>query len=215
LIFFVLLLGFVIPSLLVDTANAWFAWALLATAPLFLLFTASVAVAILRHQLYDIDRLVSRTLTYGLLTVVLGTLYAGAVVVLGQALDPRGGDSALAVAASTLLVAASFRPLRHRIQSTVDRRFNRRRYDAARTAEAFSVRLREQVDLDRLSADLLAVVERAMEPTTVWLWLRPPSGMPGTRPGGRNRQRAVDRLAGAMPAAAPNLAEIADEQGDI
>ena len=89
LIFFVLLLGFVMPSLLVDTANAWFAWALLATASLFLLFTASVAVAILRHHLYDINRLVSRTLTYGLLTVVLGTLYAGAVVGLGQALNPE------------------------------------------------------------------------------------------------------------------------------
>ena len=86
---FVLLLGFVMPSLLVDTANAWFAWALLATAPLFLLFTASVAVAILRHHLYDINRLVSRTLTYGLLTVGLGTLYAGAVVDLGQALNPE------------------------------------------------------------------------------------------------------------------------------
>jgi hypothetical protein len=86
---FVLLLGFVMPSLLVDTANAWFAWALLATASLFLLFTASVAVAILRHHLYDINRLVSRTLTYGLLTVVLGTLYAGAVVGLGQALNPE------------------------------------------------------------------------------------------------------------------------------
>jgi hypothetical protein len=86
---FVLLLGFVMPSLLVDTANAWFAWALLATAPLFLLFTASVAVAILRHHLYDINHLVGRTLTYGLLTAVLGTLYAGAVVGLGQALNPE------------------------------------------------------------------------------------------------------------------------------
>ena len=147
------------------------------------MFTASVAVAILRHHLYDINRLVSRTLTYGLLTVVLGTLYAGAVVVLGQALNPRGGDSPLAVAASTLLVAALFRPLRHRIQGTVDRRFNRSRYDAARSVEAFSARLREQVDLDRLSADLLAVVEQTMEPTTVWLWLRPQRNHPaGDRP---------------------------------
>ena len=146
------------------------------------MFTASGAVAILHHHLYDIDRLVSRTLTYGLLTVVLGTLYAGAVVVLGQALNPRGGDSPLAVAASTLLVAVLFRPLRHRIQATVDRRFNRSRYDTARTVEAFSARLREQVDLDRLSADLLAVVGQTMEPTTLWLWLRPPAQPSGRRP---------------------------------
>jgi hypothetical protein len=169
----VLLLGFVIPSLLMDTANAWFAWALLATAPLFLLFTVSVALAILRHRLYDIDRLITRTLTYGLLTIVLGVVYAGAVVVLGQALNPRGGDSALAVAASTLLVAALFQPLRRRIQNRVDRRFNRRHYDAARTIEAFSARLREQLDLDTLSAELLGVVDQTMQPRKASLWLRP------------------------------------------
>jgi hypothetical protein len=174
-IFVVLLLGFVIPSLLVDTSSPWFAWALLATAPLFLLFTASVALAILRHRLYDIDRLITRTLTYGLLTVVLGVVYAGAVVGLGQALNPRGGDSALAVAASTLLVAALFQPLRRRIQDRVDRRFNRRHYDAARTIEAFSARLREQLDLDTLSAELLSVVDHTMQPTRVSLWLRPPT----------------------------------------
>jgi hypothetical protein len=173
LIFLVLLLGFVIPSLFVDTANAWFAWALLATAPLFLLFPASVAVAVLRHRLYDIDRLITRTLTYGLLTVVLGVVYAGAAVVLGQALNPRGGDSTLAVAASTLLVTALFQPLRRHIQDRVNRRFNRRRYDAARTIEAFSARLREQVDLDTLSAELLGVVDQTMQPTKASLWLRP------------------------------------------
>jgi len=172
LIFSVLALGFVLPSLVVDTANAWFAWALLATVPLFLLFPVSVAIAILRHHLYDIDRLLSRTLTYGLLTVVLGLIYA-AVVLLGQALNPQGGDSALAVAASTLLVAALFQPLRRRIQTTVDRRFNRRRYDAAMTIEAFSTRLREQIDLDTLSAELLGVVDQTMQPTKASLWLQP------------------------------------------
>jgi hypothetical protein len=177
LIFSVLALGFVLPSLVVDTANAWFAWALLATVPLFLLFPVSVAIAILRHHLYDIDRLLSRTLTYGLLTVVLGVIYA-AVVVLGQALNPRGGDSALAVAASTLLVAALFQPLRRRIQTTVDRRFNRRRYDAAKTIEAFSTRLREQIDLDTLSAELLGVVDQTMQPTKASLWLQPPTSAP-------------------------------------
>jgi hypothetical protein len=180
LIFGVLLLSFAVPSLFVDTANAWFAWALLATVPLIVLFPVSVAVAILRHRLYDIDRLISRTLTYGLLTVVLGVVYAGAVVVLGQTLNPGGGDSALAVAASTLLVAALFQPTRRRIQEVVDRRFSRRRYDAAKTIQAFSARLREQIDLDTLSAELLAVVDQTTQPTKASLWLRPPPERPRT-----------------------------------
>jgi hypothetical protein len=175
LIFSILALGFVLPSLFIDTANAWFAWAALATMPVILLFPASVAVAILRHHLYDIDRLLSRTLTYGLLTVALGILYVSAVI-LGQALSPRGEDSSLAVAASTLLVAALFQPLRRRIQDMVNRRFNRRRYDAANTIADFSNRLREQVDLDTLSAELLGVVDRTMQPTRASLWLRPLTG---------------------------------------
>jgi hypothetical protein len=195
LIFLVLLLGFVIPSLFVDTANAWFAWALLATAPLFLLFPASVAVAILRHHLYDIDRLLSRTLTYGLLTVVLGLVYA-AVVILGQALNPRGGDSSLAVAASTLLVAALFRPARRRIQDAVDRRFNRRRYDAAKTIEAFSARLQEEIDLDTLSAELLGVIDQTMQPTKASLWLRP-AARASQDPGDAVAHRPAARPTGA------------------
>jgi hypothetical protein len=167
-----LLLGVVIPFVVVDAASGWFVWALPALAALIPLLPASVGVAILRHHLYDIDRLLSRTLTYGLLTVLLGLVYAGAVVILGQALNPRGGDSSLAVAASTLLIAALFRPLRRRIQIMVDRRFNRRRYDAAKTIEAFSARLREHVDLDTLSAELLGVVYQTMEPTKASLWLR-------------------------------------------
>jgi hypothetical protein len=178
-LFVIMLLGFFIPSLF-TTSNAWFFWALLALLVALPLFPASVAVAILRHHLYDIDRLLSRTLTYGLLTVVLGILYASAVVLLGQALNPRGGDSPLAVAASTLLVAAVFQPLRRRIQDLVDRRFNRRRYDAAKTIEAFSGRLREQLDLDTLSAELLAVVDQTMQPTKASLWLRPPPACPRT-----------------------------------
>jgi hypothetical protein len=181
LIFSVLALGFILPSLFIDTANAWFAWAALATMPVILQFPVSVAIAILRHHLYDIDRLLSRTLTYGLLTIVLGIVYAGAVVVLGQALNPRGEDSTLAVAASTLLVAALFQPLRRRIQGAVDRRFNRRRYDAANTIDDFSNRLREQVDLDTLSAELLSVVHQTMQPTKASVWLRPPSSAPRTK----------------------------------
>jgi hypothetical protein len=170
-----MLLGIFIPLLFVDNSNAWFTWALPALLPLILLLPASVAIAILRHHLYDIDRLVSRTLTFGLLTVVLGILYAGAVVVLGPALNPQGGDSSLAVAASTLLIALLFQPLRRRIQDAVDRRFNRRRYDAAKTIEAFSARLRDEIDLDTLSAELLAVVDQTMQPTKASLWLRQPT----------------------------------------
>jgi hypothetical protein len=133
----------------------------------------TVAVAIVRHRLYDIDRVINRTLVYGLLTVLLGAVYAAGVFLLGRLLDPADGQSELAVAASTLAVAALFQPARRRVQTAVDRRFNRARYDAARTVEAFSVRLRDQVDLDTLSAELLTVIDQAVQPTQVSLWLRP------------------------------------------
>jgi hypothetical protein len=127
-------------------------------------------VAVLRYRLFDVDRIVSRTLAYGLLTLLLGGGYALVVLGLGQLL---GRDSSLVVAAATLAVAALFQPARRRIQAAVDRRFNRRHYDTAHTIEAFSARLREQVDLDTLSAEVLAVAEQTMEPTTLSLWLRP------------------------------------------
>jgi hypothetical protein len=134
------------------------------------LLPLATGAAILRYRLYDLDRIVSRTLAYGLLTVLLGLGYAAVVLGLGGLL---GQDSSLVVAAATLAVAAAFQPARRRVQRLVDRRFNRRRYDAGRTIATFSYRLREQVDLDTLTADLLAVTERTVEPTTVSLWLRP------------------------------------------
>jgi hypothetical protein len=130
----------------------------------------ALGAAVLRYRLYDLDRIVSRTLAYGLLTVLLGGGYAGVVLGLGQLL---GRDSSLVVAGATLAVAAAFQPARRRVQQAVDRRFNRRRYDAAQTIQAFSVRLRQQVDLDTLTAELLAVVDQTMQPTQVSLWLRP------------------------------------------
>ena len=134
------------------------------------LLPLATGAAILRYRLYDLDRIISRTLAYGLLTVLLGGAYAGAVLGLGQLL---GQGRSLVVAGATLAVAAVFQPARRRVQATVDRRFNRRRYDATQTIAAFSGRLREQVDLDTLTAGLLAVVDQTMQPTRASLWLRP------------------------------------------
>jgi hypothetical protein len=129
----------------------------------------AVGVAVLRYRLYDLDRVISRTLTYGLLTVLLALGYAAVVLGLGRLL-PEG--SSLAVAAATLAAAALFQPLRGRVQRLVDRRFNRRRYDATRTVDRFAARLRDQVDLDALRGELLAVVDQTMQPTRASLWLR-------------------------------------------
>jgi hypothetical protein len=151
--------------LFVDPGNRYFAWALPAILILGALFPTMAAVAILRHRLYDIDRLISRTVTYTVLTVVLGAIYAAVVVLLGQAVTSDSRDSTLAVAAATLVAAALFGPLRRRIQQRVDRRFNRRRYDAAKTMQAFSLRLRSELDLDTVSSELLGVVDETVQPT--------------------------------------------------
>ena len=137
-----------------------------------MLIPVAVAVAILRYRLYEIDRVISRTLVYGVLTLVLGAAYAG-LVLAGQAVfSSFAGGSDLAIAVSTLLVAALFLPLRAWVQRVVDRRFYRRRYDAQRTLDVFAGRLREQVELDRLRADLEAVVLETVQPAGVSVWLR-------------------------------------------
>jgi hypothetical protein len=143
---------------------------------------AAVGVAILRYRLYDIDRLINRAVVYATLTAVLGLGYAGAVLALGQLFGGVGERTpSWAVAGATLAVAALFRPARRRIQQVVDRRFNRRKYNTATTIQAYSVRLRDQIDLDTLSTELLAVVNQTMEPTRVSFWLRPfPSGSSDT-----------------------------------
>jgi hypothetical protein len=129
-----------------------------------------VAVAVLRYRLWDLDRLVSRTVTYALVTALLAVPYLLIVPAAGRLAQ---GSGSLAVAAATLAAAAAFAPLRRRVQDVVDRRFNRRRYDAARTVEGFAAHLRDQVDLDALNAELLAVVHQTMQPEEASLWLRP------------------------------------------
>ena len=147
-----------------DVIINWANGVLLALLPL------ATGAAILRYRLYDLDRIISRTLAYGLLSVLLAGGYAAIVLGLSR-LFPQ--DSSLVVAAATLAVAGAFQPARRRIQRLVDRRFNRRRYDAARTIAAYSARLRDQVDLGTLTGELLAVVDQTMQPTKASLWLRP------------------------------------------
>jgi hypothetical protein len=130
----------------------------------------AVAVAVLRYRLWDLDRLVSRTVTYAVVTALLVVPYLLIVPATGRLVQ---GAGSLAVAAATLAAAAAFAPLRRRVQGLVDRRFNRRRYNAARTVDGFAARLRDQVDLDALRAELLAVVDHTMQPVGASLWLRP------------------------------------------
>ena len=160
----VTVIGLTIP--LGDLRGAWLDPLLLLCVPV------AVAVAVLRYRLWDLDRIISRTLAWTFLTVLLGLGYAAVVLGLGRLLPE---DSSLAVAAATLAVAAAFQPARRRVQELVDRRFNRCRHDAGQTIATFGARLRDEVDLDALQRELLAVVDQTMQPTRTSLWLRAPA----------------------------------------
>jgi divalent metal cation (Fe/Co/Zn/Cd) transporter len=150
-------------------------WNLLAVTTIAALYVA-VGIAILRYRLYEIDIIINRTLVYGSLTALLAAVYFGGVtatqaifgVLTGQEQQPQ-----LAIVISTLVIAALFNPLRRRIQAFIDRRFYRKKYDAAKTLEAFSAKLRDETDLDALSDDLVGVVKETIQPAHVSLWLRP------------------------------------------
>jgi hypothetical protein len=149
----------------------------------FTLVPTAVGIAVLKYRLYEIDIIINRALVYGSLTVMLVALYLGGIVV-SQRLFVllTGRQSTLAVVASTLLIAALFTPLRRRIQSFIDRRFYRRKYDARRTLEALSAKLRDETDLEALSDDLVGVVRETMQPAHVSLWLRPETAQKSMQP---------------------------------
>jgi hypothetical protein len=150
------------------------AWGDIAFAGTILLFPVAVGVAMLRYRLYDVDRVINKTLVYGALTAVLAGAYAGLVLASQALFSSFSRGSNVGIVISTLLVAALFMPLRRRIQGFVDRRFYRGRYDATRALDRFTARLRQEVDFEAVQGDLLGVVRATVQPAQAWLWLREP-----------------------------------------
>jgi peptidoglycan/LPS O-acetylase OafA/YrhL len=165
-----------------DKLSEWTIFVLIMTS--LMLIPVTVGIAIMRYRLYDIDFLINRTIVYGLLTTTLLLVYLSGVAATQAILQTLTGQAELpqlAIVVSTLVIAALFNPLRRRIQSFIDRRFYRRKYDARKTLEAFSAKLRHETDLGSLSEDLTNVVGDTMQPAHVSLWLRPDTALPRER----------------------------------
>ncbi len=162
--------GLVIGSLVPDSSNNGLAWMPATVA--FPTVPIAVGIAVLRYRLFEIDRIISRTISYGVVTATLVAVYAGVILLLQAPLGAVTGGETVAVAASTLVAAALFQPLRRRIQVAVDRRFNRARYDAERTAAAFAAEVRDEVDPSHAQSALLAAVDSAIRPQGVAVWIR-------------------------------------------
>ena len=159
-------------AVIADISNIAFLVALLS----FALLPVAIGIAILRYRLYEIDRLISRTLVYGALAALLAGAYVGSVLALSALLAPLTSENSLAVAGSTLLVAALFQPVRRRVQSVVDRRFYRSRYDASQELADLSQRLRGEVDLDGVKAEVITTIGRTLQPASASIWLRSEKG---------------------------------------
>jgi hypothetical protein len=165
-----------------EIGGPWASFALLVSG--FSLLPVAVGLAVFKHHLYDVDVVINRTLVYGALTAILAGVYFGGVAAsqgIVRALTGQEQPSQFVVVASTLVIAALFNPLRRRVQALVDRRFYRRKYDARKTLEAFSAKLRDETDLDALNADLVGVVNETMQPAHVSMWLRPETAQKGER----------------------------------
>jgi len=176
----VFFLMFSIANIYFPEATAFRAWLEIVFALSTLMIPTSIGIAILRYQLYDIDVIIRRTLVYSILTVTLGLVYVGCIVVSRTLVAPLTGDTDLAIVASTLAIAALFFPLRKRIQNFIDKRFYRRKYDAAKVLAAFGTTARDETDLERLNAELLRVVDQTMQPEFVGLWMRDPQARSST-----------------------------------